>query len=333
MSPLIDTHGRAHRDLRISLTDRCSLRCSYCMPVDFNSWLPTNDLLTLDELLIIVEIALEEGITEVRLTGGEPLLRSDIVEIVSRINALPNAPELSITTNGLLLEKYATALAEAGLSRVNISLDTLRPECYKTLTNKNRLADVLVGIAAAKSAGLHPIKINSVLMPGINDDEAVDLLTWALRENLSLRFIEQMPLDAGNAWDRKTFITAENILDSLRSTFRLTATETRGSAPAQSYHINEGPMTVGIIASVTQPFCASCDRLRLTSDGQLRSCLFAREEMNLRDILRSTSLSKIEIRDLIAERIHQSVREKLPGHGINSPGFKKPDRPMSAIGG
>ena len=206
---LIDNFGRVHRDLRVSLTDRCSLRCTYCMPHDFNKWLPAETLLTTQELIKIIEIAVSQGITEVRLTGGEPLLRPDIVEIVAQINSLEDAPELSMTTNGVALAKYAKELAEAGLKRINISLDTLDWERFKRLTFRDRYDDVIEGIAAAKSAGLNPIKINTVLTRGINDDEALPLLKWALKENLNLRFIEQMPLDAGDAWTRKNLVTAE----------------------------------------------------------------------------------------------------------------------------
>lgn len=298
---LIDSFGRVHRDLRVSLTDRCSLRCTYCMPFNFDKWLPSETLLSATELVKVIEIAVSQGVSEVRLTGGEPLLRPDIVEIVSRINSLEKAPELSMTTNGVALAKVAKALAEAGLRRINISLDTLDWERFKRLTFRDRYDDVIEGIAAARDAGLAPIKINTVLMRGINDDEALPLLKWALSENLNLRFIEQMPLDAGDAWTRSNLITADEIYQQLNSEFELTPVSNRGSSPAEEFYINGGPATVGIIGSVTRSFCANCDRLRLTSDGQLRNCLFSNEETDLRSILRNGRLSEMEKREDIVK--------------------------------
>ena len=333
MSALIDTFGRVHRDIRVSLTDRCNLRCTYCMPHDFAAWMPTEDLLSTDELMTILEVGIEAGIDEVRLTGGEPLLRPDIVEIVARINSLPNPPKLSLTTNGIRLAALAQPLKDAGLERVNISLDTLSAERFKAMTFRDRFDDVLKGIKSARDADLTPIKINTVLMPGVNDDEAVGLLKWALDEGLKLRFIEQMPLDAGGVWDRSTMVTADDVFHALNPVFSLTAVEARGSAPAEEFLVNGGPETVGIIASVTRPFCGSCDRLRLTSDGQLRSCLFATKEMDLRSVLRESDDSDEAKRAEIALRFGKTVLSKLPGHGINDPSFIQPARPMSAIGG
>jgi GTP 3',8-cyclase len=330
---LIDKYGRVHRDLRVSLTDRCSLRCTYCMPFNFDKWLPSETLLTAPEIVKVIEIAVSQGIKEVRLTGGEPLLRPDIVEIVSRINALENVPELSMTTNGVALAKVANELAEAGLKRINISLDTLDWERFKRLTFRDRYDDVIEGIAAARAAGLAPIKINTVLMRDINGDEALPLLKWALKENLNLRFIEQMPLDAGDAWTRSNLITADEIYNQISSEFELTPVAERGSSPAEEFYINGGPATVGIIGSVTRSFCANCDRLRLTSDGQLRNCLFSNEETDLRSILRNRNLTEREKLEDIVKAFGLSVKAKLPGHGINNPDFVKPVRPMSAIGG
>ncbi|MFM2128233.1 MAG: hypothetical protein RIQ86_746 [Actinomycetota bacterium] len=330
---LIDSYGRIHRDLRVSLTDRCSLRCTYCMPFNFDKWLPNETLLTATEIVKVIEIAVSQGIKEVRLTGGEPLLRPDIVEIVSRINSLETVPELSMTTNGVALAKFANDLAKAGLKRINISLDTLDWERFKRLTFRDRYDDVIEGIAAAKSAGLAPIKINTVLMRDINGDEALPLLKWALKENLNLRFIEQMPLDAGDAWTRSNLITADEIYNQLISEFDLTPVAERGSSPAEEFYVNGGPATVGIIGSVTRSFCANCDRLRLTSDGQLRNCLFSNEETDLRSILRYRNLTDSEKLEDIVKAFGLSVKAKLPGHGINNPDFVKPIRPMSAIGG
>jgi len=328
MNTLIDTYGRVHRNLRVSLTDRCNLRCTYCMPHDFAAWLPSEHQLTTDELVRVIEIAVSEGINEVRLTGGEPLLRPDIVEIVGRINAITNAPTLTMTTNALTLEKVAKPLADAGLTRINISLDTLDRDRFKLMTHRDRIDDVFAGIKAAQAAGINPIKINAVLLKGVNADEAPALLEWALTNNLALRFIEQMPLDAGGIWERSSLVTADDIYADLSQKYELTPCDGRGSSPAEEFFINEGPATVGIIGSVTRPFCGACDRLRLTSDGQLRSCLFSLEEMDLRTAMRSGASDED-----IAQRFRKTVAGKLPGHGINDPKFIQPQRPMSAIGG
>ncbi|MFY9331718.1 MAG: GTP 3',8-cyclase MoaA [Candidatus Nanopelagicales bacterium] len=330
---LVDTYGRVHRDLRVSLTDRCSLRCTYCMPADFADWLPSAELLTTDELMTVLATAIDEGIDEVRLTGGEPLLRPDVVDVVERIHQLPRPPRTSITTNALRLAGLAGPLRDAGLERVNVSLDTLDRDRFKQMTHRDRFDDVLAGLAAARVAGLAPIKINAVLMPGINDDEAASMLQRALDEGWRLRFIEQMPLDAGGIWHRDKMITAEQILEKLSAAFDLSPVPVRGSAPAEEFFVNGGPETVGIIASVTRPFCGNCDRVRLTADGQLRNCLFAREESDLRSVLRDETLSDAEVAAEIRRRLHASLAAKQPGHGINDPSFIQPQRPMSAIGG
>jgi len=298
------------------------------MPHDFAAWLPSEHQLTTDELVRVIEIAVSEGIDEIRLTGGEPLLRPDIVEIVSRINAIANAPKLTMTTNAVGLEKVAKALVEAGLTRINISLDTLDRDRFKLLTHRDRIDEVFAGIAAAQAAGISPIKINTVLLKGVNSDEAPALLEWALAEKLSLRFIEQMPLDAGGIWERSSLVTADDIYADLSKNYELTPCDGRGSSPAEEFVVNGGPATVGIIGSVTRPFCGACDRLRLTSDGQLRSCLFSLEEMDLRTAMRNGASDED-----IAQRFRKTVAGKLPGHGINDPKFIQPQRPMSAIGG
>ena len=302
------------------------------MPHDFAAWLPSKDLLSTDELIEIIEVAVSQGIDEIRLTGGEPMLRPDIVEIVSRISSIKNAPKLSMTTNGLVLAKLAKPLVDAGLRRINISLDTLDREVFKKMTHRDRIDDVFAGIAAAKEAGLLPVKINTVLLRGVNDGEAVSLLKWALAEDLNLRFIEQMPLDAGGIWNREQLITADDIFAQLSEHYELTPVEYRGSAPAEEFLINGGPATVGIIGSVSRPFCGACDRIRITSDGQLRSCLFSMTETDLRSILRS-DMSQSEKTEALISKFHSTVKAKLPGHGINDPSFIQPTRPMSAIGG
>jgi GTP 3',8-cyclase len=327
---LVDTYGRVATDLRVSLTDKCNLRCSYCMPPEGLEWLPGPDLLTDDELVRLVTVAVGLGVTEVRFTGGEPLLRRGLVSIVERVGALSPRPRMQVTTNGIGLAKVAPALAAAGLDRVNVSLDTLDRERFVALARRDRLADVLSGLAAAADAGLAPVKLNTVLLRGVNDDEAVPLLRWALGEGYHLRFIEQMPLDAQHGWDRATMVTAEEILADLEAAFSLDPVggDERGSAPAEEWVVDGGPGRVGVIASVTRPFCGSCDRVRLTADGQLRNCLFAREESDLRGAMRAGASD-----EEIGDRMRASLLAKLPGHGIDDPGFLQPTRPMSAIGG
>jgi cyclic pyranopterin phosphate synthase len=302
------------------------------MPADFSDWIANESLLTTEELLTVIGIAVESGITQVRLTGGEPLLRRDIADVIAGINALPNAPRISLTTNALRLAEVAQDLKDAGLQRVNVSLDTLSAERFKSMTHRDRFHDVIEGIKAAQDAGLTPLKVNAVLLKGVNDDEAIPLLRHALENDWNLRFIEQMPLDAGDLWARPVMVTADEIQQELEREFTLTPVPTRGSAPAEEFYVNGGPATVGIIASVTRPFCSACDRLRLTADGQFRNCLFARDETDVRAILRS-DLSAKEKREGVREILKSVTKAKLPGHGINDPNFIKPDRPMSAIGG
>ncbi|MFF5721746.1 GTP 3',8-cyclase MoaA [Streptomyces buecherae] len=328
---LLDTYGRVATDLRVSLTDRCNLRCTYCMPAEGLNWLPKPELLTDDEIVRLVSIAVTElGVTEVRFTGGEPLLRPGLVAIVERCAALTPRPQISLTTNGIGLGRTATALREAGLDRVNVSLDTLRPDVFQTMTRRKRHQDVLDGLAAARAAGLTPVKVNAVLMPGLNDDEAPDLLAWALENRYELRFIEQMPLDAQHGWKREGMVTAGDILASLRTRFALTPEneDERGSAPAERWLVDGGPERVGVIASVTRPFCRACDRTRLTADGQVRTCLFAREETDLRAALRSGAPDAE-----VAERWRRAMWGKKAGSGLDDPSFLQPQRPMSAIGG
>lgn len=325
---LLDRHGRVHTDLRVSLTDRCSLRCTYCMPSEGLPWLPSAQILSTREMTRLIAVAVSLGIEEVRFTGGEPLLRPDIVDIVRAAKSLPLPPHMSLTTNGIRLPGLAAPLADAGIDRVNISLDTLDRERFIAMTRRDRLVDVIAGVAAAKAAGLQPVKVNAVLMRGINDDEAVPLLSWALEQGVQLRFIEQMPLDAQHGWDRAAMVTAEEILSTLSGAFTLTEKAGRGSAPAQEWTVDGGPATVGIIASVTRPFCANCDRVRLTADGQLRSCLFAREESDLRTLLRTGADD-----EELATVIQACITGKKAGHGIDGPDFLQPQRPMSSIGG
>jgi GTP 3',8-cyclase len=328
---LADSYGRVATDLRVSLTDRCNLRCAYCMPAEGLDWLPGPQLLTDDEVVRLVRIGVERlGIREVRFTGGEPLLRRGLTGIVARCAALEPRPEISLTTNGIGLARTAVALRDAGLDRVNVSLDTLQPGKFQQLARRDRLTDVLTGLAAASDAGLVPVKVNSVLMRGVNDTEARDLLRFCLARGYELRFIEQMPLDAQHGWRRSDMVTADEIIEGLAREFSLIpqSPAVRGSAPAETFLVNGGPGRVGVIGSVTRPFCGSCDRVRLTADGQIRNCLFARQESDLRGPLREGASDQ----DLAAQWA-RAVAAKLPGHGINDPSFLQPDRPMSAIGG
>ena len=328
---LTDSFGRVATDLRVSLTDRCNLRCAYCMPPEGLDWLPAPEVLTGEEVARLIRIGVETlGIREVRFTGGEPLLRRDLASIIAATAALSPRPEISLTTNGIGLGRHAASLRDAGLDRINVSLDTLRPEVFRKLTRRDRLTDVLSGLAAAASAGLTPVKVNAVLMRDLNDDEAPDLLRYCLEHGYELRFIEQMPLDAQHGWKRTEMITAAEISDSLSRAFTLTddSERERGAAPAETFLVDGGPARVGVIASVTRPFCGACDRVRLTADGQIRNCLFARSESDLRALLRSGAPDSD-----IAARWRAAVAAKLPGHGINDPSFLQPDRPMSAIGG
>jgi GTP 3',8-cyclase len=328
---LTDAYGRVATDLRVSLTDRCNLRCAYCMPPEGLDWLPAPSVLTGDEIVRLITIGVEAlGIREVRFTGGEPLLRRDLADIITATAALEPRPDISLTTNGIGLERRAAGLKAAGLDRINVSLDTLRPEVFRKLTRRDRLDDVLTGLAAAAAAGLTPVKVNAVLMRDLNDDEAPELLAYCLERGYEVRFIEQMPLDAQHGWKRTEMVTAGEVLASLSAAFELSddVERTRGAAPAETFLVNGGPARVGVIAAVTQPFCGACDRVRLTADGQIRNCLFARSESDLRSALRSGATDAE-----IADRWRAAVASKLPGHGINDPAFLQPERPMSAIGG
>ncbi|MCW2653541.1 MAG: molybdenum cofactor biosynthesis protein MoeA [Mycobacterium sp.] len=328
--PLIDSYGRAATDLRVSLTDRCNLRCTYCMPADGLDWLPTDRLLREDELIRLLRIAVARlGITSVRFTGGEPLLVKRLEQIVAATAQLQPRPEIALTTNGVGLARRAAALAEAGLDRVNVSLDSVDAARFAAITRRNRLPDVLAGLSAARAAGLKPVKVNAVLDAATGRDDAVALLRFCLDHGYQLRIIEQMPLDAEHRWRRGEALTADDVLTALRREFSLQPDSApRGSAPAELWRVDGGPATVGIIASVTHAFCSDCDRTRLTADGQVRSCLFATEETDLLGLLRG------DADDAAVEAAWRAAMWSKPaGHGINDPNFVQPTRPMSAIGG
>jgi len=335
---LRDRFGRVATDLRISLTDLCSLRCTYCMPAEGLPWLAKAQRLTDDEFLRLATLFVRLGIRSVRLTGGEPLVHATLPELVARLTALEPRPEISLTTNGVTLDRQAQRLAAAGLDRINVSVDTLDRARFAELTRRDRLPDVLAGVAAAAEAGLRPVKINAVLVRGSNLPEAPTLLAWALEHGYRLRFIEHMPLDADHTWSRDEMVTADEITSLLLDAgYRLEAHERHNSAPAEEFDVVSGPGQaswaepvgrLGIIASVTRPFCRECDRLRLTADGQLRTCLFARSETDLRGPLRAGASD-----DELAAIITDAVAQKQAGHGIDRVDFVQPDRTMSAIGG
>jgi GTP 3',8-cyclase len=328
--PLVDTYGRAATDLRVSLTDRCNLRCTYCMPPEGLDWLPGEQLLRPEEFIRVIGVAVRRlGITSVRFTGGEPLLCKQLEEIVAATARLRPRPEIALTTNAVGLARRVERLMAAGLDRINVSLDSVDAARFAAITHRDRLTDVLAGLAAAKAAGLQPVKVNAVLDPVTGRDDAVSLLRFCLQEGYQLRIIEQMPLDAGHRWQRAAVLSGDEVLAVLRRHFTLTPDPApRGSAPAQLWRVDGGPATVGVIASVSHAFCAACDRTRLTADGQVRSCLFATTETDLRSLLRSGADD-----DALEAAWRAAMWAKPAGHGINDPSFVQPDRPMSAIGG
>lgn len=334
---LVDAFGRVATDLRISLTDRCSLRCTYCMPAEGLDWLAKSDRLSDEEIVRLAQLFIRLGITSIRLTGGEPLVHPSLAAVVSRLAALRPRPELSLTTNGVSLARKADELVAAGLDRINISVDTLDRDRFRQLTRRDRLDDVLAGVAAAAAAGLSPVKINAVLVRDSNLTEAPALLGWALRHGYEMRFIEHMPLDADHTWNRSGMVTADEMLEMLGSCYTLVPRGHHGHAPAEDFDVVDGPDRtswarepgrLGVIASVTRPFCRDCDRLRLTADGQLRTCLFARDETDLRGPMRAGATD-----DELAGIVRRAVAGKQAGHGIGSADFVQPVRTMSAIGG
>jgi len=328
--PLVDTFGRIATDLRVSLTDRCNLRCTYCMPAEGLDWMPGDQLLTAAELTRLLRIAVTKlGITSVRFTGGEPLVVKNLEDIVAATASLRPRPEITLTTNGIGLARRAAKLKQAGLDRINVSLDTVDAARFTRITRRDRLHDVLAGLEAAKAAGLNPVKVNAVLDPVTGLEDAPELLRFCVDNGYQLRIIEQMPLDAGHQWQRGRAISADDVLAVLRRHFDLTPDSApRGSAPAELWRVDGSRGLVGIIASVSHAFCSACDRSRLTADGQVRNCLFARDETDLRRLLRAGTDD-----DGLEAAWRAAMWAKAAGHGINDPGFVQPDRPMSAIGG
>jgi cyclic pyranopterin phosphate synthase len=337
---LIDPYGRTVRDLRISITDRCNFRCTYCMPEEGMKWLPREEVLTYEELARVAGICVSHfGVDGIRLTGGEPTMRAHLPILVQKLAVLqvpadassPRAGkpiDLAITTNGATLRLIAQELRNAGLARINISLDTLKKDRFFEMTRRDELEHVLDGIDAAIDAGFSPVKINAVVQRGINDDEIVDLATFGRDKGIEVRFIEFMPLDASGTWDNAQVFSQEEIVAAISKVYPLELMPARGAAPADRWRYLDGKGTVGVIPTVTKPFCGDCDRVRLTADGQFRTCLFATNEFDLRVMLRNGADD-----DAIAAEIKRAVGTKWAGHNIGNVTFVRPRRSMSQIGG
>ncbi|MCI0411995.1 GTP 3',8-cyclase MoaA [bacterium] len=324
---LIDKFGRQATDLRISVTDRCNYRCVYCMPAEVQ-WLPKPQILTFEELEHLVTLFAREGVTKLRLTGGEPLVRRDLPLLAERLNKIEGIQEISITTNGFYLKEYARALKAAGIQRLNVSLDSLRPDRFEKITRSNSFHRVMEGIAEAKAAGFDPIKVNCVPIRGFNDDEILDFLEWGAEQKLQIRFIEFMPLDGDHNWKRENVLTEAEILERVKQEKSVVHQSHSKPAPAMLFEYSDRSGEFGVIPSVTKPFCADCSRIRLTADGKFRNCLFALQETDLLGPLRR-GVPDNEIKDLI----RNAVYHKWAGHKINDPDFEQPARAMYAIGG
>jgi GTP 3',8-cyclase len=326
--PLVDTFGRVADDLRISVTDRCNFRCTYCMPAEGLAWLPKTEILTFEELTRLLGIFVRLGVTGLKVTGGEPLVRADLPTLVRMFRGVGPDLDISLTTNGVLLDRLAGPLAEAGIDRVTISCDSLLRHRFLEMTRRDALDKVLAGIRAAEAAGLTPIKINVVVVAGTNEDEVVDFARWARETGHQVRFIEYMPLDAEHVWERAKVVPAARILEAIDAVFPLEAAG-HEHEPATTFRFADGARgTIGVIPSVTEPFCDSCNRLRLTAEGMLRNCLFALEETDLRGPLRAGA-TDAELELLIRE----GIWTKWSGHRINHEDFVQPARSMSMIGG
>jgi cyclic pyranopterin phosphate synthase len=330
VSKLKDKLGRIIDDLRISLTDRCNFRCVYCMPEEGLPWLPKREILRYEEILHLARVFVGLGVRTVRLTGGEPLMRQDIEVLIRGLIELDAELDLSITTNGFFLADKAERLARAGLKRINVSVDSLRPERFERMVRRNGqlLSKVMDGMQRARRAGLAPMKVNCVVMRGYNDDELLDFVRLGREEDYQVRFIEYMPLDAQGEWSMRTVVPGAEILARIDAAYPLIRESGNGAEPATVYRFADGRGSIGVIASVTEPFCDHCNRIRITADGHLRTCLFALTEHNLKGLLRSEASD-----DELADFIIAAVWKKEAGHKINQPDFVKPDRSMSAIGG
>jgi GTP 3',8-cyclase len=324
---LVDPFGRVVRDLRISVTDRCNFRCTYCMPEEGMQWIPRSEILSFEEIERLARICVERfGFDGIRLTGGEPTMRAHITTLVEKLAQL--GVDLSMTTNGATLRHIAHDLRQAGLNRLNISLDTLDRAKFERMTRRDELDNVLAGIAAAQDAGFDPVKINALVERDVNDDEIVALARFGRKQGLEVRFIEFMPLDASDAWQRATVVGQDEIVAALAAEWPLEQVPARGAAPADRWRYLDGAGVVGVIPTVTKPFCGDCDRVRLTADGQFRTCLFATDEFDLRELLRNGA-SDADIEACI----EAAVGTKWAGHQINQVNFIRPARSMSQIGG
>jgi GTP 3',8-cyclase len=328
-APLVDTFGRVHDNMRISVTDRCNIRCFYCMPEDNPDYVPRSDILTYEEIVRIVTIAAGLGIKKIRLTGGEPLVRKDLDRLVRDLAAVPGITDLALTTNGILLAEQAEALHRAGLRRLNVHLDTLDRDRFRQMTRRDGLERVLTGLDVARAAGF-PIKLNAVAVKGLTEPDVAPLARFGREQGYMVRFIEYMPLDADHRWRRDQVLLAEDILAIVSREVGPLHPDPNADprAPASEFVFDDGVGRIGIIASVSRPFCLACNRIRLTADGKLRNCLFARDENDLRALVRGGA-SDLEI----AELIRRNVMAKWEGHEINSAKFLQPARPMHAIGG
>ena len=326
MKPLVDPFDRTVRDLRISVTDRCNFRCTYCMPEEGLTWVPRDEILTFEEIERVARVCVERfGFDSIRLTGGEPTVRAHLPVLVEKLSGL--GVDVALTTNGATLRLLADDLKAAGLGRINVSLDSLHRDRFEALTRRDRLDEVLDGIDAAIEAGLHPVKVNVVTMRGVNDDEAVDFATYGRERGVQPRFIEFMPLDADGTWQRDKVVPAAETVAAIDAVYPLEEVP-HGPEPATRYRYRDGAGEIGVIPSVTRPFCGDCDRVRITADGQFRTCLFAVDETDLRAVLRSDARD-----DDLAAAIERAVGTKWAGHSIGQVSFTKPRRSMSQIGG
>jgi len=328
MVPLADRYGRIATNLRVSVTDVCNLRCLYCMPEEMD-FVERSEIMTFDEIVRLVGISVGLGINKVRLTGGEPLVRRNLPELIERLFAIRGLTDVSLTTNGIGLASQAQKFYDVGLRRINISLDSLSEVKFAQITRRNLLGQVLAGLEAARQVGFDPIKINAVPMRGFTEDEVLDLVEFARNNGYEMRFIEFMPLDADNIWEQEIFIPNAELKDRIGQTFPLQGEDSRRPhATAKDYQFRDGKGKVGFVSSVTEPFCQDCNRVRLTADGKFRNCLFALEETDLLTPLRHRATDRH-----LADLMRQSVADKAEGHSINSQNYIKPERTMSMIGG
>ncbi len=329
--PLVDTFGRMHNNLRISVTDRCNIRCFYCMPADDVVFMKRAQLLSFEEIEKFVRIVAPLGVNKIRLTGGEPLVRKDLPRLIEKLVGIPGIKDVGLTTNGILLAEQAAELYEAGLRRLNVSLDALDPKKFEEITRRTGYEKVVEGIQVAQKVGFDPIKVNAVAMRGITEDQLIPFGHFARETGAVVRFIEFMPLDSDNAWERDKVLFASEMIDRLSSEIMplVPLDEQVANAPAKKYRFEDGRGEIGFISSVSHPFCSDCNRFRLTADGRLRNCLFSLEETSIKELLRDENKSD----DDIIQAVAACIQEKKAGHDINNPQFVQPDRPMHSIGG